>query len=105
MICCAESTPSSGDLGEALHRVVVSREQVGHLLIELAEVVFDHAQFFQRELQEPTVDRMQCPTRMEGIAQLLRRGAQARGGERCEGGGIGLALRQRLQHPTGADAQ
>jgi hypothetical protein len=33
----------SGDLGEALHRVVVGREQVGHLLIELAEVILDHA--------------------------------------------------------------
>jgi hypothetical protein len=28
----------SGDLGEPLHRVVVRREQVGHQLIELAEV-------------------------------------------------------------------
>jgi hypothetical protein len=35
--------PESGDLGEALHRVVVFGEQVGHLLIELVEVIFDHA--------------------------------------------------------------
>jgi hypothetical protein len=27
-----------------LHRVVVGREQVGHLLIELAEVILDRAQ-------------------------------------------------------------
>jgi hypothetical protein len=53
----------TGDLGEALHRVVVSREQVGHLLIELAEVILDHAQFFQRELQQPAVDEMQRRTR------------------------------------------
>ena len=57
----------SGDLGEALYRVVVGREQVGHLLIELAEVILDHAQFFQREPQ-PTVNRMQRRTRLEGIA-------------------------------------
>jgi hypothetical protein len=33
-----------------LHRVVMRGEQVGHLLIELAEVILDHTQFFQREL-------------------------------------------------------
>jgi hypothetical protein len=38
---------------------VVGRERVGHLLIELAEVILDHAQFFQRELQQLTVNRMQ----------------------------------------------
>ena len=36
----------AGDLGEALHGVVVGRKQVGHLLIELAEVSLDQAQFF-----------------------------------------------------------
>jgi hypothetical protein len=81
------------------------REQIGHLLIELAEVILDHAQLVQRELQQPTVDRMQRRTRLERIAQLLRRGAQARGGERREGGGIGLAIRQRLQHAAGADPE
>ena len=95
----------AGDLGEALHRVVVGREQVGHLLIELAEVILDHAQFFERELQQPTVDRMQRRTRLEGIAQLLGRGAQARGREGREGGRIGLAIRQRLQHAAGTDAE
>ena len=34
MICCAESTPRPGDLGEALHDVVMGGEQIGHLLIE-----------------------------------------------------------------------
>ena len=36
---------------------------------------------------------------------MLRRGAQARGRERREGGRIGFAVRQRLQHAAGADAQ
>jgi hypothetical protein len=51
MICCAESTPRPGDLGEALHGIVMCREQIGHLLIELAEVILNHAEFFERELQ------------------------------------------------------
>jgi hypothetical protein len=63
--------PESGDLGEALHRVVMCREQIGHLLIELSEVVLDHAQFVQRELQQPAVDRTQRRTGLEGIAQLF----------------------------------
>ena len=33
----------AGDFGEALHRVVVFREQDSHLLIELFEVILDHA--------------------------------------------------------------
>jgi|SRR5215203_4493435 len=41
------TTPSSGN-SEALHRVVLDGEQVGHLLIALAEVILDHAQFFHR---------------------------------------------------------
>jgi hypothetical protein len=72
---------------------VVCRKQVRHLLIELAEMILDHAQFFERKFQQPTVDRMQRSTRLEGIAQLLGRGTQARGGERRQGGGIGLAVR------------
>jgi hypothetical protein len=43
MICWAESTPRPGDLGETLHGSVVGREQIGHLLIELAQVILDHA--------------------------------------------------------------
>jgi hypothetical protein len=58
---------------------VVFGEQVGHLLIELAEVILNHAQFFQRELQQPTVDGMQRRTYLEGIAQLGRCGSQTRG--------------------------
>jgi hypothetical protein len=60
----------SGDLGEALHRVVVGREQVDHLLIELAEVILDHAQFLQRELQQP-VNRMQRRTRLGSACSVV----------------------------------
>ena len=35
---------------------MVCREQISHLLIELAQVILDHAQFLEGELQEPTVE-------------------------------------------------
>jgi hypothetical protein len=74
-------------------------------LIELAQVILDQTQFFQRERKQSTVDRMQRRGRLEGIAQLFGRGAQARGGQRGDGGWIGFAVGERLQHATGADAQ
>ena len=80
------------------------REQIGHLLIELTEMILDHAQFFEGEFQQRG-NRMQRRTRLEGIAQLLGGGTQARGRERREGGGIGFAVRQRLQHAAGTDAE
>jgi hypothetical protein len=43
MICLRGIDTQARDLGEALHRVVVRRQQVGHLLIELSEVILDHA--------------------------------------------------------------
>jgi len=49
-------------LGEALHRVVMGCKQVGHLLIELTEVILDHVQLFKRERQQPSVDRLQGRT-------------------------------------------
>ena len=36
--------PKARDFGEALDGVMMCRKQVGHLLIELAEVILDHAQ-------------------------------------------------------------
>jgi hypothetical protein len=81
------------------------REQIGHLLIELAEVILDHTPLFERELQQPTVDRMQRRTRLEGIAQLRRCGSQARSREHDEGSRIGLTVRQGLQHAASADAE
>jgi hypothetical protein len=41
MICCAEIDAQVRHFGQALHRIVVVREQLRHLLIELTEVVFD----------------------------------------------------------------
>jgi hypothetical protein len=48
---------------------------------------------------------MQRSTRLKGIAQLFWRRRQARGCECGEGGRIGFAVRQGLQHATGADAE
>ena len=42
-------------------------EEVGHLLIELAEVILDQSQFVQRELQQPSVHRMKRRARPEGV--------------------------------------
>ena len=53
---------------------MVGPQKVGHLLIELAEVILDHAQFFQRELQQSTVNRMQGRTRL-GAGITPRMGA------------------------------
>jgi len=33
-------------------------EQVGHLLIELLEMILDHAQFFECQLQQPAIHRI-----------------------------------------------
>jgi hypothetical protein len=39
--------PKARDFGEALHCVMMDRKQVGHLLIELSEVILDHGQLFR----------------------------------------------------------
>ena len=71
---------------------------------QLAQVILNDAQFFQHEREQSPVDRMQRRGCLQGIAQLLGRGAQARGGERCEGGRIGSpsASACRSPDPCGA---
>ena len=39
-----------GDLGQPLHRRLVRAEETRHLLVELHDVVVDHAQFIEREV-------------------------------------------------------
>ena len=68
-------------------------------------MILDHAQFFERELQQSAVNGMQGRCGAEDVAQLFPRGAQARSGELRKGGGIGFAIRQGLQHPASADAE
>ena len=70
-------------VGETLHRVVVGSEQGGHLLLELAQVILEHAQFFQREREHATVDGMQRRrTVRERPHRFHRRRALAACGER-----------------------
>jgi hypothetical protein len=66
------------DLGESMDRVVMVTEDLRHLLIELRKMVFDHAQFFQRELHQSPIHRVEIGTRAKGIAQLVGRRPQAR---------------------------
>jgi hypothetical protein len=49
MPCCAQATPNQGLRG-ALHRIVMSSEELGHLVIRLAEVILDQTQFLQSQL-------------------------------------------------------
>jgi hypothetical protein len=43
-ICCAEPR----HFGQAVHSVVVRREELGHLLIGLIDVMLDQSQFGER---------------------------------------------------------
>ena len=74
-------------LDRLVTRVAREIRLLEHLLIELAEVILDHAQFLECELQKPTVNRMQCPPGAEGVTQLVRGGSQARRREGREDGG------------------
>ena len=69
--------PSYQTWSEALHGVVVSRQKLGHLLIELGELVFDEAQFVERELHQPPIDWMKVRARTKGVAQLIGSPPQA----------------------------
>jgi ferritin-like metal-binding protein YciE len=56
----------------------VLAEQTGHLLVQLTDLFVDQSQFLQRHFQQPPVDGVQLRTGAERVAQLFRRGAQAR---------------------------
>jgi hypothetical protein len=74
MICCADSTPSPGDFGKAVDGLVMRRQQVRHLLIELAKVVLQQPQFFERQRQEPSIDGVERRTGLKRVGELRRRG-------------------------------
>jgi hypothetical protein len=77
---------------EALHLVMMLREQVGHLLIELAKVLLDQSQFLERQLQQPTIHRMQRRARAQGVGQLSGCRAEALVGQRRHCGRVSLAI-------------
>ncbi len=57
----------TGHLGQPLHRVLMVAEQSRHLLVELANLLFDQLQLFQRHLQEPAVNGVQLRGRAERV--------------------------------------
>src|ERR1017187_2760352 len=52
-------------------------EQIGHLLVELADLFFDQSQFLQHHLQQSPVDWIEFCARAECVTQLLLRRTQA----------------------------
>jgi hypothetical protein len=72
--------------------VLIGAEQVSHLLIGLANLLFNYAQVFQRHFQESRVDGIQFPTCTEDVAQPFGRGGLT-------------AISPRVQHPPRADTQ
>jgi hypothetical protein len=73
--------------------VMMVTEELRHLLVELGKVVFDHAQFFQCELHQSPIHRVEIGARATGIAQLVGRRSQARVRQRRQRGGIPFAVR------------
>ena len=94
-----------GHLGQPLHPCLVVTEQPRHLLIQLAKVVVDDSQLLKRQGEQPPVDRMQRRAGAERVAQLRRRRPKAPIRQRRQGLGVGLPVRQRLQHSSGTEAQ
>jgi hypothetical protein len=88
-----------------LHRIVVVSEQLRHLVIELGEMVFDHAQFIERQLHQPPIHRMKIRARTEGVAQLLGRCPQSLIGQCGQRRRIRIAVADCVQHATCAGAQ
>ena len=76
-VCCAEPTPRPGTSAKRCTASVVVREQLRHLLIELCKLVFDEAEFVERQLHQPPIDWMKIRARPEGVAQLIGRRPQA----------------------------
>jgi hypothetical protein len=56
---------------------LVWAEQVGHLLVELANLLFDQSQLLEHHLQQPPVDGVEFRARAKRVMQLFLRGTQA----------------------------
>jgi hypothetical protein len=93
------------DLREALHRIVVRRQEERHLLIEVAEVRLQQSEFFQRQRQESPIHGMEPGTGLERISQLVRRRPESLVGERRNDGRFGRAVAHGLQHASRAGAE
>jgi len=47
MICCAESTPRPRYFRQPFDRVLLSTEQICHLLVEFTDLLVDQSQFLK----------------------------------------------------------
>ena len=101
MICCAESTPSPGNAGEALHDVLMRTQQPREFLGKVFQVRLDDVHLVERHREEPPVDRMQVGAGAERVAYLIWRRVQARTAERSDGARVGVARRDGAEHAAG----
>ena len=89
----------AGHLSQPLNWALVRAEQIGHLLLELVNPLFERCRLFQRHVDEPPVYGVQLLTHAECIAQLFGRGAQAlisrSGQRRWTGFPVGDGLKHR----------
>jgi hypothetical protein len=49
----------------------VGAEQTRQFLIQLVEVILEHAQFLEGQAEQPSIDRVESRARAQSIAQLL----------------------------------
>src|SRR5215467_13974539 len=80
-------------------------EQIGNLLVELSNLLFEEMQFLERHLEQTSIDRVELSASTQRIAQLGRGSPQAlirQNGKSCR---MGFSVRERLQHTTGTNAQ
>jgi len=80
-------------------------EQIGHLLVELANLLLQQVPLLKRHLHQSTINRIEFLACAERIRQLLLRGTQAPIAEGGERRGVTLSLGERLQDPSPAEAQ
>src|SRR5260370_5933744 len=91
-------------LRQPLDFILVLAEQIGHLLVQLANLLVAQSQFLQRHLQQPPVDRAELGARAERVAQLCRCGAPALIGQSGPSRWAGCPVSYRLPHTTGTKA-
>jgi len=61
---------------QPLDGILVLAEQIGHLLVQLADLLVDQSQFLQRHLQQPPVDRLSsahAPSASHNCAGVARK--------------------------------
>jgi dienelactone hydrolase len=99
------SHAQAGHLGQALYGRLMRVEEPRHFTVQLCDVVFDHAQFVERQLQQPPVDGMQVRAGADRVSKLVGRGVEPPTAQAGDRRGIRFAIRERLQHPSRTGAK